>query len=892
MREKRIVSGIGALFLFGISMAVGQEQGAGGQGVPVQMSALLAEDAVQEFQTLQREIEYFSEEAPGTERLKKETLRHEALTPAWTDPCSLVWRRTHALLQALRAMPGAPNMNGEAKALAELNPSRDMGKRPEKEQIDFFVRLCDVRRRIALKNPLLNFDKILFVKRHVPGRGDGHMVDQFFGFNQRDGGSIYVLTNAFSDQPCLVDLLAKAEVANSRLKGQKLNRGSFLSPDLDFDASKIVFAWTEAQQELPKDADWSKQPWTKREAEIMHHPSYYWSPERAFHVFKMNVDGTGLTQLTDGQWNDYDPFFLPNGRIVFVSERVGSNARCGGRWSATAVMHCMMPDGSDMVPISFHETNEWQPSVNNDGMLVYTRWDYIDRGSAGIHHMWTCYADGRDPRSNHGNYPDWPWARTYMEMHIRAIPDSRKYLATSTVHHGYQFGSLVLIDPTIKDDRAMSQVKRLTPEVPLPEAETNPGIPRNIVDIGQLRQKGGITLPSQSYTTPWPLSEDFYLASYDRRGSKHGLYLVDSFGNKVLIYADRQIPCLDPIPFQARRRPPVIPVATQQMAADRKSEVSLDAEVTVMNVYQSEMPWPKDTKIKALRIINIFPKDTPHLSIPNIGASQLLARGVLGTVPVEADGSAYFRMPTGVEVYFQALDGEGRAVQNMLSGTYAHPGERLSCTGCHESKHESPPAPEKKPMALLRAPSVITPEPMGSFPLTFPRLVQPVLNAKCVGCHTKEKKGPNLSGDRHPVHPNFRENGEGNEAMAAIRGQCRPQNGWSMAFCSLHERVWHKEGFDYQENRFLRDHQYSIPGEVGALASPLYQMLKKGHHDVKLTEEEWRRLIVWMDGNGPFFGAYHDTEKQGEGGLVLPHLGLPHDWKKRVQAETEKRSMP
>ena len=880
-------------FLFLITLFFPAMAGLAGEvsGAPElpDMATLRTEDAMQEFKALQTEVDYFTSEAPGRERLTRESLRPEALTPAGSDPCTLVIARTAALLKALQAMPGGPGLKAEQQELQMLAK----GSRPSclalKEQQALFVNICDLRKRIAFKNPLLRFDKLLFLKRHPQMRGDGHMVDQFFGFNAREGGGVYVLEEPFGDQPRLSNVLGQSIVENGRLKGKRLDRGSFLSLELDFDAKTVAFAWTEAQHELPKDADWSHQPWTQREAELTNHPYYYWSPERTYHVFKAGVDGSGLTQLTDGPWNEYDPCFLPNGRIVFVSERNGGNARCGGRWSSSAVLHCMMPDGSDIVPLSWHETNEWQPSVTNDGMLVYTRWDYIDRASSGIHHIWTCYPDGRDPRSNHGNYPDWPWARPYMEMGARAIPNSRHYIATAAAHHGgtlSQCGSLVLIDPQIKDDRAMAQVNRITPEVPFPESENNPAIPQNIPDIGQLKCKRGIKLPSQSYATAWPLSEDFYLCAYDRASKNHGIYLVDSFGNKVLIYKDAQIPCMDPIPFAARTRPPVIPVATRQMAADRSGPQENSATVSIINIYKSGMPWPKGTRIKALRVVNIFPKDTPHMHFPTIGGNQALARGVLGTVPVEEDGSAYFQMPAGVEVYFQALDERGCAVQSMLSGAYAHPGEHLSCMGCHEPKHESPSlgAP---PLAMRRPPSVLQPEPSGSFPLSFPRLVQPVLDAKCGECHAKNPRLPSLSKELFPVDPKIGKSSTGNNGMSAERGIYRDVHGWSRAYSTLFRLVWHKESGSYAENNFLRDHQYSIPGEVGARASKLFQMLDAGHHGVQLGEEEWRRLIVWMDCNGVFFGAYHDIEKQGQGGLVLPRLGLPADWRQRVEMEKE-----
>ena len=73
-----------------------------------------------------------------------------------------------------------------------------------------------------------------------------------------------------------------------------------LSPALSYDAKTILFAYSER----------------KRGAEP-------WSPESSFHLFAVAPDGSGLTQLTDGAWNEFDPWFLPNGRVVFISERRG-----------------------------------------------------------------------------------------------------------------------------------------------------------------------------------------------------------------------------------------------------------------------------------------------------------------------------------------------------------------------------------------------------------------------------------------------------------------------------------------------------------------------------------------------------------------------------------------
>ena len=218
----------------------------------------------------------------------------------------------------------------------------------------------------------------------------------------------------------------------------------------------------------------------------------------------------------------------------------------------------MEPDGSDIVPLSFHETNEWQPSVNHDGKIVYTRWDYVDRHWGTAHHFWECYPDGRDPRNYHGNYP-LPWSamtdgraagavrqarrsstaallRPDVEIGFRAVPGSPKYTATAVGHHEGFSGSLVLVDPRVPDDGRMAQVKRITPGVLLSRSRAGRG--------ARLRHA-------------WPLSEDFYLCNFFT-----GLYLLDRFGNREVIYDPGPGPyrVRDPFPLRPRDMPPVLPV--------------------------------------------------------------------------------------------------------------------------------------------------------------------------------------------------------------------------------------------------------------------------------------------------------------------------------------------
>lgn len=775
-------------------------------------------------------------------RLKKESLRPEALIlESDKTPVDIVYRRTLALLKYLQALPSAPDLGSEAAALQKIQP---LAGETLTEQRKRFTQLTALRRRIAFKNPLLDFDKIVFLKHNKQVRGSRHMIDQYFGFNTAKTGGVFVLEQPFGERPFVRSLLVGQRVPEGRLKGRLLeNAGGFISLDLDFDGRALLFAFTEADYKLPPgiacDTNYWPEATAKRDPT---HAFYHFRPETCYHLFRMGADGSGLKQLTDGPWNDFDPCFLPSGRIAFISSRSGGQCRCGFRPDPTYTLHAAQPDGSDVIQLSFHDTNEWQPSVDQNGMLVYTRWDYVDRDSDVAHHLWRCYPDGRDPRSSHGNYPDRRELRPWMEMSIRAIPNSHKYIAVAAPHHGEAYGSLVLVDLREKDDRATSQLKRLTPEVLFPESEDAPGVPH---------AKGRSSPPAEAYGTPWPLSEDFHLVVFDSAHKNYGIYLLDSFGNRELLYRDPDIACLDPIPLKARRRPPALPVQTTQAQADRPAGANpATGTVLVMNVYDSDQPWPAGSKIRALRVINLFPKDNSVAQEPAVGhAAQSLCRGVLGTVPVEEDGSAHFRVPTGADLYFQALDENGLALHTMRSATYLHPGETLACSGCHESKLSAAGTTARPTtLAMQRPPSTLQPDVTGSYPLTFPRLVQPVLERKCIACHDQSKKAPSLHGDRMGKH------------------------GWTEAFHTLNRFAW---GMSGGNGIAFKERQYSIPGQDGARVSKLYQLLQRGHHEVKLTPDELHRIALWLDCNSNFYGAYHDLAGQAQGAIVAPKTGLP-----------------
>ena len=826
------------------------------RGMPEFLGAWPHVDLEAEWEEQHAALEHDLADRARFDGIAPEVLRFESLVlPKDRDPADIVLRRTAALLADLRAA-AAPKLAGLEQELAALKrANRALSLENAEARYVLFADVCRLRREIAFHNPLLRFDRLLFIKRHLAIYN--HMCDQYYGITARPGGALCVLENPFRPDASPRELLADSVVQRGRLKGEKLGGGpdrawslrydgvgklsgdeteggSFLSPDVSFDGNQIAFAYVQCTGD--------------REHRSHTDPSRgHWPEGRCYHIFKVRADGSHLEQLSDGTWNDFDPCWMPSGRIAFISERRGGYLRCG-RVCPTYTMYDMAADGSGIRCLSYHETNEWHPSVAHDGCIVWTRWDYVDRHGCTAHMPWMTTPDGRDPRPVHGNYAP-RQSRPDMEVDVRAVPGSRKYIATAAPHHGQAFGSLVLIDPQIPDDDGMGPVKRITPDVAFPESQ------------------GG----SGAYGAAWPLSEDYYLCVYDARmalrkpgaAGHYGIYLLDSFGNKELVYRDPEIGCHSPMPLRPRPAPPIIPDASLQLAGGAPAE----AVVGVANVYDSRQSWPKGTKVKALRVYQVLPLSVesaavPHntgLQIPQASDSINLARAVLGTVPVEPDGSACFTVPAGKELYFQALDEEGLAITSMRSGTHFQPGERAMCQGCHEPRPGTPSQPSPGDLLAMRhAPSRLQPDVDGTNPFSYPRLVQPVLDKHCVECHAEDPdEAPRLDAGLL-THPGG--------------GWMNRQTVYYASYLSLAPEY----GFyDYGGTGWADPKWYrTTPGQFGARASKLYQLLTDGHYDVKLSPEELHRIVVWLDSCSVFYGVYEKEggEAQLRGEIARPTL--------------------
>ncbi len=691
-----------------------------------------------------------------------------------------------------------------ARAVAEL---RAIGAEEESlsptasvdERRARYLRARWLVRGLALSNPLLDFDDLVIV-RGAPGKWS-HMSDQYLGWWSQPGGGLYVLHDF------------KTEHATLQCLTSSFPPGNVLRPDISFDATKILFAWC---RHYPGLSEWPD----KLDKSRLPEDSFY-------HLFEVNTDGTGLRQLTFGKYNDFDGRYLPNGDIVFCSTRRGQSVqystasaaatltdpalpecyvRCGGgpdRPCAVYTMHAMDANGQQLRPISAFEMFEWTPSVDDQGRILYSRWDYVDRYGQNNMGLWTTRADGTGVQAVFGNFTRNP--ECFFEA--RSVPGSRRIVFTAAGHHSISAGSLVLLDPRRGPDLS-DALTRLTPEVPFPESEGH---------------------PATYYANPYPLSEEHYLVSWSDRPLKFqgetndsaalGVYLYDAFGNRTLLYRDPALGSQYPLPVRARRRPPTL----GGQAADEQTE----GKVLVWNVYEG-LPNAAAESIQQLRVIGLTVKPHPTMDAPSLGVTTHdNGRFVLGTVPVESDGSAWFRAPAGVTFYLQALDADGMAIQSMRSGIYLQPGQTQSCIGCHEPRTTAPA--NRQALALQRPPSRLTPGPDGSWPLDYATLVQPVLDRQCVACHQ-----PGTDGARFDLTPP--------KSYDTLVSHGTP---------SLKDLVIQH----YRE-------QKSVAGQCEARMNPVLQLLRGGHYDVQLTPDEWTRLITWMDTMGQRSGSFSPEQAE------------------------------
>ncbi len=571
--------------------------------------------------------------------------------------------------------------------------------------------------------------------------------------------------------------------------------GQILDCDLSHDGRTILFSWRRKEDE-------------------------------GYHLWTIQTDGSDLKQLTDGEWHDYNACWLPDGDIVFLTTRAPQFAYC---WNApVGVLHRMRPDGSRLRKLSFNYLNDFTPSVLDDGRLIYSRWEYVDRPAIPIQSLWTMNPDGSGLSGYFGNRVLTPG--TFMEA--RSIPGTEKIICTMTGHNGPARGAIGIIDRS-QGNNAPEAITNLTPDTPLAP-----------VDRGN-----GNTDGSKLYSSPVPLDGTRFLLSC--RGPVAVRTLSGECQSTVLAEPDDGMQYFAAQPIRSRKRPPLIP-------SRLKDDAKPVATVFLQNVYDGLEEYVERGEIQSIRVVREMPKtvriDPKYrafgFQFPVISCGATYAgKDVLGEVPVGKDGSVCFHVPAGVPVSFMPLDRQGRAVQRMRSFAHFQPGEVHGCVGCHADRNQQSPRLQLVG-AVSRPPVKLTPPEWGAGGFDYSRIVQPVIDQHCTECHNpiETAGGIDLSGGKTDYF---------NVSYDVLAREHQGSTGSPYV-------NWIPTYNGHEQNILMVK-----PKTWGSPQSSLAEIVLSGHPDaagkprVNMNAADQRRILAWIDLNVPYYGtsetAYPDN---------------------------------
>ena len=568
----------------------------------------------------------------------------------------------------------------------------------------------------------------------------------------------------------------------------RCDEGVVFNLELSYDARKILFSW----MSMATDASDS------------------------FHIYEIDLDGRNLRQLTTGRYHDVSATYLPDGSICFVSTRSECYSMC--QPAPGCAMFVMSADGQGIHRIEFSTLGDYSPSVLSNGSILFMRWEYNDRSLFTRQKLWTVNPDGTALRLYYGNTltnPNVLWQ-------ARQIPGSEKVICTLAPHHGTPTGAIGIVDPRLGLENPAA-ITNLTPSIPYTGATDTPW-------------GSGDTHYPWAYLDPWPLDEAHHLVAYGGPNPQAGaagryrLVLLEPGEKLTLLCEDPQYSCFNPIPCRPRSKPPVRPHLAESAGKS--------GTFVLQDVYRGLTGVARGA-CKQLRILSQVPKPCNMRGQRAYDHDPLIGRGTYyvkynhGTVPVESDGSACFNAPTGVELYFEALDSNGKELFRMTSITQIMPGEVQGCVGCHEPRDSS--ASPGRPLAVTRPPVEITPPPWGAGPVDFVRQVQPVLDRYCVSCHSgPDPKGIDLSNDKTRF--------------------------FNMGYDSLTVPKW----VDFYWNNTAGTAVLK-PMASGSYVSGLTKLIEDRHAKVDVDATSRRAIYAWIDANVPYYGTYQNTRPGSAG---------------------------
>jgi hypothetical protein len=706
----------------------------------------------------------------------------------------------------------------------------------DRRWLGLYQKACVARRLHRLRTMMAKTPRIVFIRHHT-------IRPSFFAYTEGQSDAQNERHFLPGAELCLLelgDLRGKVRVLLAD------PAGAIRDPAVSWDGQRVLFAWKKSLD------------------------------EDDYHLHELNVLSNEVRQVTSGLgFADYEPAYLPNDDIIFASTRCVQTVDCW--WTEVSNLYTCDPEGRYLRRLGFDQVHTVFPQVADDGRVIYTRWDYNDRGQIFPQPLFQMYPDGTGQTEYYGNNS---WFPTTI-AHARGIPGTEKVLAILCGHHSTQAGKLAIIDPNA------GRQENSGVQLVAPVRET----PAERID--------GYGQEGELWQYPYPLNDRECLTGYaplgwdqpaQRRGdADFGVYWMDIDGHRELLAWDARLPSTQPVPLAERLRP--FPWA------NRVDYTQPNGVYYVQDVYEGPglAGVPRGT-IKKLRVVGLEfraagignngsrgPGGGALVCTPiSVGNGSWDVKVVLGEAKVYEDGSALFKAPARTPLYFQAVDGQGRVVQTMRSWSTLQPGEFFGCGGCHEHKNMAPPLLEAGFAQAMKAGAQDL-EPFYGPPrgFSFIKEIQPILDRHCVRCHK----------DRQPIGTLKRGNPDAVLATTASARARSPANDDELAFSLLGtenedrtaKRKWsdsylaltraHPSEDNESAGAFWGDCQGRVvnwissqsvpealpPYSAGSVKSELMLSLESGHKGVKLSREELDKIACWIDLLVPYCGDYAEA---------------------------------
>ena len=675
-----------------------------------------------------------------------------------------------------------------------------------------------LQREALLANPLLDIDGVLVVKRRpMP------VTYPFGDRTANDGRPLWYSKSAGAE----IGLPSNHECNSSLSRLDFDNEIALFSPRRPSEPLQTVYRPQDGGYVGEVDLHWSADRFLFTRSDAVN-----WK------VYELFVDGGGLRQVTQmpDDVDCYDACYLPDGGIVFGSSAPFQAVPCWHGLRKVTNLYVADIDGSSPRRLCYDQDHDLHPVVMPNGQVMYHRWDYTGINHIYLRQLMLMNPDGTGQRAIYGSSSWYPNSLYFP----RPLPGAgNRVISILSGYHGvHKMGQLVLLD----FNQGWHEARGIAQRISGRSDPVEPKIADNLVHQDWPK-----------FLHPYPLSDKYFLvACWPNQKSEWGIYLADVYDNLVPLRTEEGFALLEPIPVTKQEQPPVV-----------SERVDLDSDVATVylhDVYAGPglAGVPRGT-VKNLRVI-AYHFGYPHLAGPHlVGRSgPWEAMRILGTVPVEKDGSAVFQVPANTPLALQPMDSEGKAVQLMRSWFTAMPGEVVSCIGCHEKPADA--VSSQFALAQRRSPNEIQSWYGPTRGFDFSREVQPVLDRYCVGCHSES--GGALP-DLRPLmaFPEYRGHSIGKNGFERMHPQMFRENDGLAKYTPAYDAL-----LPYVRRVGIEDDVSVLtPAEYYADNSELLQLLRKGHHGVRLDAEAYDRLVTWIDLNAPCHGTWGDVHPIPEG---------------------------